>query len=273
MSGGRQNLVHRVGERWRPPPFTPNTTRWQRLLSALRRFVDLQAGSIWNDLAVELPKVSGTLLDVGCGAQPYRSLLSTMVNYLGIDTIDAKPHFGYQTGDTVYYSGTAWPVKDGSADVVLCTETLEHIAEPSAFLDEMHRCLRPGGRVVLTVPFAARWHFIPHDYWRFTPSGLQRLLTRAGFTNIEIYARGNVLTVACYKQMALFLPLLLPQGANPIWRWGLRILGLAASPFFLIAAVVGNLSMKMEGGDDCLGYTVLAERGCLGPAMLAPDLK
>ena len=113
---------------------------------------------------------------------------------------------------------------------------------------------------MLTVPFAARWHFIPHDYWRFTPSGLQRLLTRAGFTNIEIYARGNALTVACYKQMALILPLLLPQGANPTSIWGLRILGLAVSPFFSIAAVVGNLSMRMEGGDDCLGYTVLAER-------------
>ena len=87
----------------------------------------------------------------------------------------------------------------------------EHVPEPGAFLAEASRCLRPGGRLLLTVPFAARWHYIPHDYWRFTPSGLERLLSAAGFRDAAIYARGNSLTVACYKAMALMLPLLLPQ--------------------------------------------------------------
>ena len=114
---------------------------------------------------------------------------------------------------------------------------------------------------MLTVPFAARWHFIPHDYWRFTPSGLNWLLTRAGFAHIEVYARGNALTVACYKNMALILPLLLPRASNRAWRWGLQLLGLVVSPVLLLFAIIGNVSMRRHGGDDCLGYTVLAERG------------
>ena len=64
---------------------------------------------------------------------------------------------------------------------------MEHVPEPAGFLAEASRCLRPGGRLLLTVPFAARWHYIPHDYWRFTPSALERLLSAAGFDRIAIY--------------------------------------------------------------------------------------
>jgi len=43
----------------------------------------------------------------------------------------------------------------------------------------------------MTVPFSARWHFIPARYWRFTPSGLNIVLSNAGFTTIEVFARGK----------------------------------------------------------------------------------
>src|SRR4051794_13112335 len=66
---GRPNLVERREEAWQPPAFTRSR------LAAVRRFLDLQAGSIWNDLATLLPPQRGVVLDVGCGAQPYRSLL------------------------------------------------------------------------------------------------------------------------------------------------------------------------------------------------------
>src|SRR6185437_11496064 len=131
--------------------------------------------------------------------------------YRAIDHADALRHFGYSMPDTTYYEGDRWPVEDDSVDVVVCTETLEHVPEPRAFLAEAARCLRSGGCLILTVPFAARWHFIPHDYWRFTPSALQRLLTATGFSSTIVCARGNALTVACYKVMALILPLLFPQ--------------------------------------------------------------
>lgn len=258
----RWNLIHCATEHWRPPIFTKGLHWWQRLSAVIRRFFDLQAGSIWSDLAAELPKVSGTVLDVGCGAQPYRILLPPGVRYIGIDTVDAKAHFGYEMSDTIYFSGDTWPIKTESVDFILCAETLEHILDPGTFLSEMYRCLRPGGRILLTVPFAARWHFIPWDYWRFTPSGLNHLLERAGFVGIEVYARGNQLTVACYKQMALILPLLFSQASNPFLVWVFRLLGLIAMPILLVLAIIANLSRKMKGGNDCLGYTVLAKRHC-----------
>ena len=129
-----------------------------------------------------LSPIQGDVLDVGCGAQPYRRIISPAGELPG-HRLRPGPNTTSATRcpDTTYYEGDCWPVDNASVDVILCTETLEHVPDPSVFLAEAARCLRPGGWLLLTVPFAARWHYIPHDYWRFTPSGLQRLLAAAGF--------------------------------------------------------------------------------------------
>lgn len=248
----RENFAKRSAENWQPPPCTSP--------GPVRRFFDLAAGSIWNDVAGQLSGARGSLLDVGCGAQPYRVLVPAQVHYQAIDYSGAKENFGYYAPDTSYYSGDAWPVADDSVDTILSTETLEHVLDTRQFLREAYRCLKLGGRLIITTPFSARWHFIPHDYWRFTPSCYQHLLQDAGFDDITVYPRGNALTVACYKNMALVLPLLLPQkGMN--WRSGLRmLLGALLLPWFGCCACAGNLSLHFAGGDDCLGYTVLARK-------------
>ena len=257
---GRRNMVEAASESWRPQLFGETTTRLSRLLVAARRFFDVQAGSAWRDLRGVLPSLRGTVLDVGCGAQPFRSLVNPHATYQGIDTDEAKAHFGYEMPNTTYFSGDIWPVVTGSANVVLCTETLEHVFDTRRFLGEAARCLAPGGTLLLTVPFAARWHFIPYDYWRFTPSSLNQLLAAAGFQNVGVYARGNACTVACYKLMTLLLLLLMPQTASRISRFLLRLAGVVFLPLFVLLAVAANLSLGGRGGDDCLGYTVLAVR-------------
>ena len=255
----RRNLVERAAEDFKPPVFKPNNSVRNRLENWLRRFLDLQAGSAWRDLRVELGKARGSLLDIGCGAQVYRSLVPREVAYRGIDTSDAKARFGYEVPDTHYFEGEDWGVEDAAFDTALCTEVLEHIQDPAAFLARACRCLRPGGRLVLTVPFAARWHFIPYDYWRYTPSSLQLLLTGAGFDDVRVLARGNPFTVAIYKAMALHLMLLFGSGAN---RPGLvkRAFGVLLLPVLGVLAVIANLSLFADWGDDCLGYTVTARR-------------
>jgi SAM-dependent methyltransferase len=229
-------------------------------MASLRRFFDLQAGSIWRDLKNVLPRVTGTIVDVGCGAQPYRSLVPPAATYIGIDDANSKDHFGYDVSDTRYFSGDHWPIADASADFVLCTETLEHVPDARQFLGEALRCLAPGGTILITVPFAARWHFVPHDYWRFTPSGLACLLRGSDFTNTRVYARGNAFTVACYKVMALLLRLALPQTQSIFVRLILQIVFLPFAPAFLLLALLANCSLLGQGGEDCLGYTAISER-------------
>ncbi|HEX4229216.1 MAG TPA: class I SAM-dependent methyltransferase [Bryobacteraceae bacterium] len=256
----RTNMVARQAENWRPPAFTVSKGGLGSFIAVLRRLLDLQTASIWADLSRVLPTATGTVLDVGCGAQPFRSLLPPAVRYIGIDTVDAKANFGYEVPDTVYFEGSVWPVADGSIDFVLCTEVFEHVADSHAFLAEMFRCLAPGAQVVLTVPFSARWHYIPYDYWRFTPASLNNLFSEAGFMDIAVYARGNALTVACYKLNALILPLLMPQGKGFAASLLLRLAGFLVSPIFLLSLLIAHLSLRGLGGDDCLGYTLIARK-------------
>lgn len=254
---GRRNMLHAPAEAWRPPLFTPERTGWDRLVASLRRLLDLQAGSIWRDLSVLLPQCRGTVLDVGCGAQPYRGLLSPETRYLGIDIAASRERFGYEMPETVYYEGSTWPIDTGVIDTVLATETLEHVLDPRQFLREARRCLKPYGQLILTVPFAARWHYIPYDYWRYTPSALEALLREAGFADIEVYARGNEITVACYKVMSLIFPLLFAPSHGAA-RFARRICGVLLLPLLVPLAVVAAVSLRGSGGDDCLGYTVVA---------------
>ena len=261
----KRNLIERASENFKPPVFKPNTSALSRLENWLRRFLDLQAGTGWHDLKGELAGAQGTLLDIGCGAQVYRPLVPAHVQYRGIDTIDAKERFGYAVPDTYYFEGNDWNVPGASIDVALCTEVLEHIDAPLPFLRQIAHVLRPGGRLLLTVPFAARWHFIPYDYWRYTPSSLRMLLSEAGFDRIRVTARGNPLTVACYKVMALPLMLLFDSGSGGAASLGKKLVGLVLLPLLGIAALIGNLTLYQDWGDDCLGYTVAARRTADAP--------
>jgi SAM-dependent methyltransferase len=266
LADSRENFARRQSEHWKPPTFRAPRTPWDRALAAARRMLDLQAASCWNDLKVELPHAHGDVLDVGAGAQPYRPLLPRDARYQAIDIAAADEQFGYDVPDTTYFEGGTWPVEDGSIDLVLATETLEHVLEPEEFLTQARRVLRPGGRLLLTVPFAARWHYIPHDYWRYTPSSLQHLLEEAGFAGIAVYARGNETTVACYKLMALALAELFPAegGFGPK-----RLLAALSLPLVAVAAAIGQASLRADGGVDCLGWTVTAELA----APPAPDAR
>lgn len=254
-TGSRENFALRTSERWQPPAFRPPRTRRDRFIAAGRRLLDLQAASAWRDLKLELATAYGDVLDVGAGAQPYRPLLPSSARYRAIDVAVAGEAFGYDLPDTDYFEGDRWPVEDASINVVLATETLEHVPEPSVFLAEARRVLRPGGRIVLTVPFAARWHYIPHDYWRYTPSSLRNLLEGAQFGDVVVHARGNEVTVACYKLMALVLPALFPTdgGIKPG-----RIAAILALPLVAALALVAHTSLRGDGGVDCLGWTATA---------------
>jgi SAM-dependent methyltransferase len=260
LSARRRDLTRVHGERWRPPAFAPSHSRTKSVQAPLRRLLDLQAASIWRDLRVELSEAKGSVLDVGCGSQPYRELIGAKGHYQGLDIEDAAERFRYPAADDVIVvNGYPWPLANTTVDIALCTEVAEHVLDPAALFREIHRVLKPDGLLLATVPFSARWHYVPYDYWRFTPAALAHLLSQAGFTRVAVYARGNPLTVASQKALALMLPPILDPRGSLLLRWIQRICTIPLIPIVALIALIGRASLARDWGEDCLGYTILGQ--------------
>ena len=122
----------------------------------------------------------------------------------------------------------------------------------------MHRVLKPGGRGMLTVPWSARYHYIPYDYHRFTPSRLERLF--GGFARVRVEPRGTEITVIASKVIVAYVRLL-ERRPLPV-RVARCLIAIVLAPVAAAAVVVGHLSLALSLGaaDDPLGYTVWLEK-------------
>ena len=127
-------------------------------------------------------KLSGRLLDVGCGSKPYRSFF-TVDAYIGLD-IDCETSRQRGIADQ-FYDGNAFPFPDNSFDSALCNQVLEHVFNPDEFLGEIARVLKPGGKLLLTGPFVWDEHEQPYDYARYSSFGLRAILERQGFKIVQ----------------------------------------------------------------------------------------
>ena len=85
--------------------------------------------------------------------------------------------------------------RESGFDVVICEQVLEHVADPCAAARNLRALCTPEGHVIVSTPFLVRVHELPdygmHDYWRFTPRGLQVLLEGAGLRVDTVGAWGN----------------------------------------------------------------------------------
>lgn len=67
-------------------------------------------------------------------------------------------------------------VPDGRYDGIFCSGVLEHVDDFTRAMGELTRILRPGGELLLGLPFRQAPHFEPQDFWRFTEHGIRYLL-------------------------------------------------------------------------------------------------
>jgi SAM-dependent methyltransferase len=220
--------------------------------------VDLQLLTCMRFLRPYLSRMSGTVLDIGCGEMPYRGLLGPGVRYVGLDIPGAHAFSMREHPDILLFDGNHIPFSDNSLDNVLCTEVLEHCDDPMSLVMEMHRVLRSGGTLLITVPFAARVHYAPHDHHRFTRFRLQAMFQQ--FKQVEVAERGDDLAVIANKLIVLCARL-----ANPspliamLWRVPLLVVLL---PFSTFALGVAHLSLIFGWGSrmDPLGYGLVARK-------------
>lgn len=231
------------------------------LLFRLRCLVDVQLGSIVKLLRPRLASLRGSVLDVGAGESPWRDWLSADTTYHGID-VGNSDDFGMsrERADITYYDGRKIPFADAAFDNAICIEVLEHATDPELLLREIARILKNQGTLLLTVPWSARRHHIPHDYHRFTRERLGALLEHSGFSDVQIVERGSDIGVIANKLTVLTLRLLRPVRAiEMVWTLPLALICGSIALGFLIATHWADATGR-GAIEDPLGYFVSAIR-------------
>ncbi|MCH9627680.1 MAG: hypothetical protein S4CHLAM2_13220 [Chlamydiales bacterium] len=135
----------------------------------------------WPSLEAELlPHADflyGTILNAGCGSRKIHFPRAEKV--IGVDIFEAP-------NVDVVSDLASLPFKDQSFDGIVTIAVLEHCRYPWRVVEEFQRVIKDQGRVICTVPFLQPIHYVPTDYFRFTPDGIRSLFEDNQFDVIKI---------------------------------------------------------------------------------------
>lgn len=136
----------------------------------------------------------GRILDIGCGrGMLARSLVDSGFDVCGTDfsedaTRGIDPRIDLLISPSLAEAG----LDDACFDAVVIWHVFEHLTDPSAALQEVHRLLKPGGRLFIAVPnfaslqariFGRHWFHLdpPRHLYHFTAQGLAEMLELSDF--------------------------------------------------------------------------------------------
>ena len=186
---------------------------------------------------------------MGCGTKPYEPFFRDAVaEYVGVDVANPAAELEGTVEDI--------PVRDGSFDLVLCTQTLEHANDPARAVRELRRVVAAGGRVLASTHGVQVYHPNPDDLWRWTHAGLERLFRENGdWSAVEVMPASG--TTACLGMLvAIYINLLAKR-----LRAGALASPLIASINAAAAAVDRAIPRLREPGPGTIfaNYHVVAE--------------
>jgi SAM-dependent methyltransferase len=185
-------------EEWQPTKFEPHRGGWRgsRDVHQVGPGSRLMADRIGAAYTRALRQhARGALLDVGCGHVPlygcYRDLVSEVTCLDWPNTEHPSPHV-----DVYADLGRPLPLPADRYDSIVATDVLEHLPYPEVLWSEIHRLLRPGGKVIVGVPFMYWLHERPHDHLRYTEHRLRLFCADHDLTVLECEPYGGVMDVA-----------------------------------------------------------------------------
>ena len=120
------------------------------------------------------------IADLGCGNMPYKSVFTPLTeSYVGID-LPENPNATIHIDPVGKIN-----LEDNQVDAVLSTQVLEHVIDPAHYLSEAHRILKKEGLLILSTHGHWIYHPDPTDLWRWTSSGLKKVVEANGFEVIH----------------------------------------------------------------------------------------
>lgn len=149
-----------------------------------------------------LARLTGDVLVLGAGYERYRESLvhARSVCLTDIDVRNDRIDRVMDAQDITF--------DDESFDVVVAIEVFEHLSDPTQAASEVYRVLRPGGHALISVPFLFRIHGDPHDFQRFTSSGLETLFQQFSAVQIDGFGgRSHVISDIITTASRVLVPL------------------------------------------------------------------
>ena len=206
----------------------------------------------WLDrcLTTATPLMQGLVLDVGGKRINERGAFRPPQSDQWYALNITRPEYPHVISDAHHL-----PVEDACADTLICTEVLEHVADPQQVVAELSRILRPGGHLILSIPFLIPVHGDPFDFQRFTPHGLSRLLTMHHFEVLELQPMGLFFTT-----ISDLIRFPLSKIPSALLRWSVGL------PFMLLATLLVRLDDQPRVRQSPLlssyttGYFVIARK-------------
>ncbi len=185
---------------------------------------------LYRNIADLSGSMRGRMLDFGCGSKPYRELFQ-VDEYIGTD-IEVSGHDHANEDIDVYYDGKHLPFADASFDSIFSSEVFEHIFNLPQILDELYRVLKPGGHLLVTVPFVWDEHEIPYDFARYTSFGLTHILREKGLELVSAKKTTNYVATLFQMWNAYVYQHIFP---------GNKIIRIALTPIFIMPVTVLGL--------------------------------
>lgn len=151
--------------------------------------------SAYDEIDLVRPRQGERLLDIGCGRSVLERKLPSMVEYISLDYPDTGAEL-YHSSPSVFGTAEQLPFPDASIDIVACLEVVEHLEDPKQAFVEIGRILKPGGRALVSVPFAYPIHDAPHDFQRLTEYQLNRFASDSKLIITQIKETGHAIESA-----------------------------------------------------------------------------
>ena len=146
---------------------------------------------VFYQLIRRTPSMKGRCLNAGCGEGLFCPFIEHFSDVTSISNIDLSinPAFLEQHPDrrNAVFTGslTALPFQAAEFDSAVCTEVLEHIPDDVGAMKELARVLKPGGRLLLSVPQTPAPYDPAHATQGYSFDEMRRKLEMAGFKVVD----------------------------------------------------------------------------------------
>ena len=224
-----KSIVRRAKEIYFKEMFTP------RLLGLFINPYYFSRKGLYNGIKSNKNYLKGELLDFGCGAKPYQTLID-VENYIGLD-IENSSHNHENEKIDVYYDGLTIPFPDNTFDSYFSSQVLEHVPNSTGILQEVYRVMKHGGHLLVTVPFVWDEHETPYDFNRWTSFGIKELFSQNNFEIIKLEKSSNYIETIFQTWNAYIYQFVFPKNQYT----SLILTSLFIAPITLLGIVLSKI--------------------------------